>query len=75
MARLPSVDEKTVAGIVKEALRVEAEAPALPGELPPPEVVRKLGAIKLEEVEGGAVRLAELWEEGPVAFNFLRHYG
>ena len=75
MARLPSVDEKTVAGIVEEALRTEAEAPALPGELPPPQVVRKLGAVKLAEVGGGIVPLAELWAERPAGFNFLRHYG
>ena len=35
----------------------------------------KLADITLPGVDGGAVRLGSLWEEGPAVLVFLRHYG
>jgi hypothetical protein len=35
----------------------------------------KLAGISLPDVEGNALRLGSLWESGPAAVVFLRHYG
>jgi hypothetical protein len=75
MPRVVSVDERTIATIVKEALRLESLAPSLPGELPDSRTVTKLGGLSLEDIDAGEVRLKSLWEDRPAALIFLRHYG
>ncbi len=44
-------------------------------QLPPPSVVEKLGAIQVQELDGGWVELGSLWTERPAAIVWLRHYG
>ena len=75
MPRIPSVDEKTVDAIIREALREEQDEPVLTGELPSDATVAKLGKLELEDAAGGSVRLGALWEASPAALVFLRHYG
>jgi hypothetical protein len=38
-------------------------------------VVKKLGAIQVQELDGGWVELGSLWTERPAAIVWLRHYG
>ncbi|MGI8608300.1 MAG: hypothetical protein ACR2MY_03585 [Candidatus Dormibacteria bacterium] len=73
MARPHSVDLQTVQKIVAEAREQEAEA--LSDELPPDNAIKKLGAVKLEELDGSTVALGLLWKTKPAAMVFLRHYG
>jgi len=35
----------------------------------------RLAPIELPDVDGRTVRLGSLWERGPAALVFLRHYG
>ena len=35
--------------------------------MPPQSVVKKLGAIKVQELDGGRVELGSLWTERPAA--------
>ena len=75
MPRIPSVDEKTIAAIVREALKAESELPTLPGELPDNATMAKLGRITVEDVDQGPIKLGSTWEARPAAVVFLRHYG
>ena len=44
-------------------------------DLPPRDVIEKLGALELEKLDGSTIRLDELWQDSAVVFYFLRHYG
>ena len=41
----------------------------------PPADARALGELAVEDLDGGEVRLRELWRDRPAALVFLRHYG
>ena len=74
MATRPhQVDLQTVEEILREAREQEAEV--LSDEVPKPSDMRKLGAVKVEELDGSTIPLAELWKDRPAAMVFLRHYG
>jgi len=47
------------------AIAVETNLAGL--QLPPQSVVKKLGAIKVQELDGGRVELGSLWTERPAA--------
>ena len=68
-----TVDLKTVEKILAEARAQEAEV--LSDEVPPDSAIKKLGAVKLEELDGSTVALGTLWQTRPAALVFLRHYG
>lgn len=44
-------------------------------QLPPPAVLVKLGATKVQELSGEWVPLGSLWSERPAVIVWLRHYG
>jgi hypothetical protein len=35
----------------------------------------RLAALSLDRAEGGALSLAELWHERPIAIAWVRHFG
>jgi len=41
----------------------------------PPDRADDLADITLEDYEGSAVRLGDLWSDRPAVLVFLRHYG
>lgn len=41
----------------------------------PPERADELAEIVLPDQDGHDVRLGDLWEDGPAALVWLRHYG
>ena len=67
------VDLDTVAAILAEARRQESEV--LSSEVPNAAVMKRLGAVEMEELDGSAMRMSSLWETRPAAVVFLRHYG
>jgi hypothetical protein len=44
-------------------------------KLPPPAVLSRLGATKVQELSGEWVELGSVWRERPAAIVWLRHYG
>ena len=38
-------------------------------------VADKLEGLELLSADGGAVRLGDLWREGPAILVFIRHFG
>ena len=73
MARPHTVDLQTVERILDEAREQEAEV--LSDEVPSAAVIKKLGKVELQELDGSMVALGSLWAESPAALVFLRHYG
>lgn len=73
MARPHTVDLQTVQQILAEARAQESEV--LSAEVPPDSAIKKLGEVKLQELDGSTVALGTLWESRPAALVFLRHYG
>ncbi|HEV1998285.1 MAG TPA: hypothetical protein VGR61_09180 [Candidatus Dormibacteraeota bacterium] len=73
MARPHTVDLETVQQILAEARAQESEV--ISEEVPPDSAIKKLGAVKLQELDGSTVALGTLWESRPAALVFLRHYG
>ena len=67
------VDLETVAAILAEAREQESEV--LSSEVPSDAVMKRLGAIEVEELDGTTIPLGRLWESRPAAVLFLRHYG
>lgn len=41
----------------------------------PPESAEQLADIVLPDHDGNDVRLGDLWQDGPAALVWLRHYG
>jgi hypothetical protein len=52
-----------------------ATVPESNAELPGRDVIKQLGRIEVEQLDGNRIPLADLWKDGPVALVFLRHYG
>ena len=44
-------------------------------EVDPPEDASALADLVVQDLDGRDVRLGSLWEEGPAAIVWLRHYG
>ena len=40
-----------------------------------PERADELGEVNVQDLDGGDVRVGDLWRDGPVVLVFLRHYG
>ncbi|MEC8425531.1 MAG: hypothetical protein VX000_17215 [Myxococcota bacterium] len=38
-------------------------------------IAQQLAPLTLPRLDGAPVRLGSLWQDGPVVFAFLRHYG
>jgi len=74
MATRPhKVDLETVAAILAEAREQESEV--LSAEVPSAAVMKRLGAVEVEELDGSKIPMKLLWEGRPAAVLFLRHYG
>ena len=67
------VDLDTVASIVAEAQEQESEV--LSEEVPSAAVMKRLGAVEVQELDGSKIPLSSLWDTRPAAVVFLRHYG
>jgi hypothetical protein len=67
------VDLDTVAAILAEAREQESEV--LSPEVPSAAVMKRLGDVELEELDGSTMRMSSLWDTRPAAVVFLRHYG
>lgn len=46
-----------------------------PDRVPSDSVLKKLGAVEVEELDGSRIRLDSLWKDRPAAVVWLRHYG
>ena len=44
-------------------------------ETRPPQDASELAGVTVKDLEGGDVRMGELWSERPAALVFIRHYG
>ena len=73
MTRPYTVDLQTVGKILAEARDQEVEV--LSEDVPPQSAIEALGKVNLLELDGSTVALRTLWEQGPAALIFLRHYG
>ncbi len=73
MARPHTVDLATVEQILAEARLEEAEV--LSEEVPTARQVKKLGEVRVQELDGSEIALGALWDRRPAAMVFLRHYG
>lgn len=73
MVRSHQLDLATVASILAEAREHETEV--LSTEVPTAAVIKKLGAVELQELDGSTIALGSLWKTKPAAVVFLRHYG
>ena len=67
------VDLETVASILAEARAQESEV--LSPEVPTAAVMKRLGAVELEELDGSRISMSSIWHTKPAAVVFLRHYG
>lgn len=69
-------DRAAVQAILDEAREEELLRLAnTPDPLPSAPAVARLGAIKVQELDGGTIRLDSLWQDRPAAVVWLRHYG
>lgn len=71
-----AADIAAVRSILNEAQKQEVVRLARsPDPMPPDSVLKRLGAIEVEELDGSRIRLGSLWKDRPAAVVWLRHYG
>jgi hypothetical protein len=72
----PSRSHAAVRSILDEAQKQEIVGLAKsPDRIPPESAVKRLGAVKVQELDGSEVQLGSLWKECAAAVVWLRHYG
>jgi hypothetical protein len=71
-----AADIATVRSILTEAQKQEIVRLARsPDPVPPDSVVKRLGAVEVQELDGSWIRLGSLWKDRAAAVVWLRHYG
>ena len=74
-ARPHPTDRATIAGINREAASAAVAASPPSPELPDAKLMRRLAAVRVQELTGDWTTIGATWEASPAAMVFLRHYG
>jgi hypothetical protein len=69
-------DIAAVRSILNEAQKQEiVRLAGSPDPMPAESVLKKLGAVEVQELDGTRIPLGSLWKERAAAVVWLRHYG
>ena len=69
-------DIAALRSILSEAQKQEVVRLAhSPDPMPTDSVLKKLGAVEVQELDGSPIRLSSLWKDRAAAVVWLRHYG
>jgi hypothetical protein len=71
-----AADIAAVRSILSEAQKQEIVRLARsPDRMPSDSVLKRLGGVEVQELDGTRIRLDSLWKDRPAAVVWLRHYG